>query len=431
MLGLRKFWCRRSDSDATRIGAVVLGAFICAALTSCAVGPDYPRSSAAPTPPFCSVVVVVQCVGRVVHLRPRNGGGRCATANSIRWSSVRVAASPTLEIALDRLQQARAQEAVVIGAALPAAEWSAGGGWGTGSDLARGRASQTLISAENGSGVAQVVNVAGFDAAWELDIFGKFRRGIEAAQYDVEGAVAARNVVLISLIADVVRAYLDLRALQMQLAVLRKNIQVARKYVDFVQERFSRGITNELDVTLAQRELAQLQAQVAPLTAQIDAARYVIAVSDRRISRKSRQRAQKAGRASGLASSDPGGPADRSAAAPPRYRRSRTSTGERHGADRRRDRGSLSASGDHRGRGTPDRNCAVSDQPDLVSRTGFRRAAFLISAGSMLLSRGPTIVAANCCSPTSKQCLTLSARSIPRSMPMRRSRIACATSQTR
>jgi NodT family efflux transporter outer membrane factor (OMF) lipoprotein len=64
----------------------------------------------------------------------------------------------------------------------------------------------------------------------------------------------------------------------MQLAVLRKNIEVARKYVDFVQERFNRGITNELDVTLAQRELAQLQAQAAPLIAQIDAARYVIAV---------------------------------------------------------------------------------------------------------------------------------------------------------
>ena len=46
--------------------------------------------------------------------------------------------SPTLEIALDRLQLARAQEAIVIGAALPAAEFSARGGWGTGSDLARG-----------------------------------------------------------------------------------------------------------------------------------------------------------------------------------------------------------------------------------------------------------------------------------------------------
>jgi NodT family efflux transporter outer membrane factor (OMF) lipoprotein len=60
--------------------------------------------------------------------------------------------------------------------------------------------------------------------------------------------------------------------------VLRKSVGVAQKYLDFVQERFNRGITNELDVTLAQRELAQLQAQLAPLIAQIDAARYVIAV---------------------------------------------------------------------------------------------------------------------------------------------------------
>jgi NodT family efflux transporter outer membrane factor (OMF) lipoprotein len=177
---------------------------------------------------------------------------------------------------LDRLQQARAQEAVVIGAALPAVEGTEGGGWGTGADL--GRASQALVSAENGTGVSQINNLAGFAAAWEIDVFGKFRRAIEAAQYDVEAAVAARNVVLISLIADVTRAYLDLRALQMSLAVLRKNIEVAQKYVDFVHERYNRGITNELDVTLAERELAQLQAQVAPLIAQISAARYVIAV---------------------------------------------------------------------------------------------------------------------------------------------------------
>jgi NodT family efflux transporter outer membrane factor (OMF) lipoprotein len=189
-----------------------------------------------------------------------------------------IAASPTLEIALNRLQEARAQEAAVFGAALPAAEASEGGALGTGSDLARGRASPTLISSENGAGVSQIVNIAGFDAAWELDVFGRFRRAIEAAQYDVDAAIAARNMVLISLVADVTRAYLDLRALQMQLAVLQKNIEVAQRYVDFVGERYNRGITNELDVTLAKRELAQLQAQIAPLIARINAARYAIAV---------------------------------------------------------------------------------------------------------------------------------------------------------
>jgi NodT family efflux transporter outer membrane factor (OMF) lipoprotein len=189
-----------------------------------------------------------------------------------------IAASPTLEIALDRLQQARAQEFVVIGSALPMLGGSEGGGIGTGSDLGRGRASQTLVSAENGAGIGQINNLVGFDAAWEIDVFGKYRRAIEAAQYGVEAAIAARNVVLISLVADVTRAYLDLRALQMRLAVLRKQIEVVQKYADFVQERFSRGITNELDVTLAQRQLAELQSEIEPLLAEINAARYVIAV---------------------------------------------------------------------------------------------------------------------------------------------------------
>jgi NodT family efflux transporter outer membrane factor (OMF) lipoprotein len=252
----------------------------CLGTASCAVGPDYHP----PEPPLPPSFVAT------ASLKAADDGRASRVADTTKWWRAlhdrelnalidrAVAGSPTLEIALDRLQQARAQEAVVIGAALPAVEGTEGGGWGTGADLGRGRASQALVSAENGTGVSQINNLAGFDAAWEIDVFGKFRRAIEAAQYDVEAAIAARNVVLISLVADVTRAYLDLRARQMQLAVLRKAIDVAQKYLDFVQERFNRGITNELDVTLAQRELAQLQAQIAPLVAQIKAARYVIAV---------------------------------------------------------------------------------------------------------------------------------------------------------
>ena len=284
MLGPTKFWrrrrCRR-NGDAARNSSAIVSAFICAALTSCAVGPDY-LPPAPPLPDHFAATSSSLNAPSDRHVdRPLETAQWWRLLRDRELDSLverALAASPTLEIALDRLQQARAQELVVIGAALPSAEWTAGGGWGTGSDLARGRASQALVSAETGTGVTQVVNLVGFDAAWELDIFGKYRRAIEAAQYDVDAAVAARNVVLVSLIADVVRAYLDLRALQMELGVLRKNIEVARKYVDFVQERFSRGITNELDVTLAQRELALLQAQVAPLVARIDAARYVIAV---------------------------------------------------------------------------------------------------------------------------------------------------------
>jgi len=269
----------RLRKGAVRISSLALIAIAYAGLAACAVGPDYHP----PEPPMPG-----DFAAATQRNAPSEADRRVAAATKW-WRTLHdreldslidraIAASPTLEIALNHLQQARAQEAVIIGMALPAAEFSEGGGWGSGSDLARGRASQTLISGENGAGVSQINNIVGFDAAWEIDVFGKYRRAVEAAQYDVEAAFAARNVVLISVIADVTRAYLDLRALQMQLVVLRKNVDVVQQYLDFVSERFNRGITNELDVTLARRQLSQLQSQIAPLAAQISAARYAIAV---------------------------------------------------------------------------------------------------------------------------------------------------------
>jgi NodT family efflux transporter outer membrane factor (OMF) lipoprotein len=189
-----------------------------------------------------------------------------------------VASSLDIEIALTRLQEARTAEAVVLGQALPEVELSGGGGFGTGSDLTRGRASPVLRSAANGAGLKKVTQIVGFDAGWEIDLFGLYRREMEAAGYDTEAAAAARNAVLVAVVADVVRAYIDLRGLQTQLAVVRQNIDTARRTLDVVQTRFNRGLTNEFDVTLARRQLATLEAQVAPLVAQTKAAQYAIAV---------------------------------------------------------------------------------------------------------------------------------------------------------
>jgi NodT family efflux transporter outer membrane factor (OMF) lipoprotein len=185
--------------------------------------------------------------------------------------------NPDVLIALDRLQAARTFEVGTLSNLLPAAEASAGGGKGTGSDLGRGRASQQLVSAETGTGLKQVNVLAGFDAAWELDIFGKYRRELEAARYDAQAAAAARNAVLVAVISNVARAYVDLRGFQTRSAVLHAAIDVLQKSLDIVSERYRRGITNELDVTLATRELNTLKAQVAPLDSEVDAAEYTIA----------------------------------------------------------------------------------------------------------------------------------------------------------
>jgi NodT family efflux transporter outer membrane factor (OMF) lipoprotein len=189
-----------------------------------------------------------------------------------------IKSNPDLEITLARLQQARTYEAVVVGHALPDVDASAAAGRGTGTDLTRGRAEQGLVSADNTSGLKHINTIAGFDAVWELDVFGKYRREIEAAHADMQAAAAARDAVITSLIADVVRAYIDLRGFQVQAGILRNAEAILRESLRIVNIRYERGITNELDVALAMRELGTLRAQLAPLDARVNAVQYTLAV---------------------------------------------------------------------------------------------------------------------------------------------------------
>lgn len=186
--------------------------------------------------------------------------------------------NPDLEIAITRLQKARVQEAVVMGESLPEMGMSGAAARGTGTNLSTGRAAAPLRSSANTSTQKHITQIIGFDAGMEIDLFGKFQREIEAARYDREAAAAVHNDVLISVVANVTRAYVDMRGLQMQLAVLRGNIETTSEYNDVVRQRFELGITNELDLTLTERQLAFLKAKLAPLSARIAAAQYVIAV---------------------------------------------------------------------------------------------------------------------------------------------------------
>jgi NodT family efflux transporter outer membrane factor (OMF) lipoprotein len=94
----------------------------------------------------------------------------------------------------------------------------------------------------------------------------------------MQAAVAARNGVLTSAVADVVRTYVDLRGFQIQAGILRSASDVLRESLRIVNIRYQRGITNELDVALAKRELAAVEAQIAPVEAEEGAAKYALAV---------------------------------------------------------------------------------------------------------------------------------------------------------
>jgi NodT family efflux transporter outer membrane factor (OMF) lipoprotein len=259
------------------LSAVALSACV----AGCAVGPDYHTPKMKVPDGFISTGATGA---------PKTAGPSSPSLDIAKWWRAlndseldslierAIQANPSLEIALTRLQEARTLEVAITGLALPEVEASGGAGRGTGSNLTRGRVSPPLNAASNTAGLHQINYVGGFDATWEIDLFGRYRRAIEAARYDTQAFAAARKAVLITVVADVARAYLDMRGLQMQLAVLRQNIRTAQQSLDLVQARFDRGIINELDVTLARRQLATLQAQVAPLASQINAAQYAIAV---------------------------------------------------------------------------------------------------------------------------------------------------------
>jgi NodT family efflux transporter outer membrane factor (OMF) lipoprotein len=189
-----------------------------------------------------------------------------------------VTSNPDIEIALTRVQEARTQEVVVVSQMLPTVGGSGTVAAGTGTDLTKGRTASSIRAGDSTAGLKSISSMEGFDAGWELDLFGKYRRMLEAARDDTEARMELRNNVLITVIADVARNYLDIRGLQQRLQIARNDIATAQKTVDLLATRFDRGLSNELDLALARRQLAVEQARIPDLAAQVSAAESRLAV---------------------------------------------------------------------------------------------------------------------------------------------------------
>jgi outer membrane protein, multidrug efflux system len=163
-----------------------------------------------------------------------------------------------LQIAEARIREARAQRVVVAAAFYPEIDVS-----GT---YLRSRASENANTSK-ASSVPGGLNLyqAGFDASWEIDVFGGVRRAVEAASADIAVTEENRRDVLVTLLAEVSVNYLEVRGTQTRLAVTEKNIFTQQQALEIAKARYAAGLSSELDVAQAKAQLATTEATVPAL----------------------------------------------------------------------------------------------------------------------------------------------------------------------
>ncbi len=118
----------------------------------------------------------------------------------------------------------------------------------------------------------------GFDAAWELDFWGRFRRSVESADATLASTIASYDDLLVTLTGEVAAAYLLLRTLDERLTFARKNVAIQERSLEITQVRFRNGLTTELDVQLARALLRDTQASVPLLESGVRRSRYALSL---------------------------------------------------------------------------------------------------------------------------------------------------------
>jgi outer membrane protein, multidrug efflux system len=118
----------------------------------------------------------------------------------------------------------------------------------------------------------------GFDASWELDLFGRVRRSVEAADAQSQQAVESHNDLLVSLQAEVAQTYFQLRAAQVLRQLVRTLIADQQEVVELTASRQQHGLDSEADLQSARAQLANLQSQLPQYEQTVASSRHALAV---------------------------------------------------------------------------------------------------------------------------------------------------------
>jgi outer membrane protein, multidrug efflux system len=230
--------------------ALVTGAFLL--LCSCAsVGPDYRKPDLAVQTQWSESKQAPQVPAQ-------------AFAQSAWWKNLSdpilddliteaVNANLDLKQARSRIYAARSQVKIAGAPALPQI--------GVSGSFNRSQSSLTTADPPRGDGLATLFS-AGFDVSWEIDIFGGTRRSVEATKADLEAGIEDENTVLLTLLGDVARNYVELRSYQQQIAITRHNADAQHSTVELTRTRYEAGLAPYLDVAEAQALMATTESNI-------------------------------------------------------------------------------------------------------------------------------------------------------------------------
>lgn len=247
--------------DRCRRGACV-AALLAVALGGCAaVGPDYSEPQLA-VPAGWSAGTGTDAMDAVLLARWWHGFGDPVLDRLVADA---LAANLDLAQARARLREARARRGVAGAALAPSVDASLSG-------------SRSRSSGQSGSGSTRELYSAGFDASWELDVFGGVRRSVEAAQADLEASVESLSDTRVSLAAEVALNYIDLRTAEQRLAIAEESIAYRGENHQIIRWRQQAGLVSELDLAQATTDLESTRAVLPPLRTAVTEAKNRLAV---------------------------------------------------------------------------------------------------------------------------------------------------------
>lgn len=217
-------------------------------LSACAVGPDWTGAAVAVPPRYLRDAAPPRPRGDLAHWWTGFGDPRLD-----RLIAEAVDGNLDVAAAQARVREARALRHEEVGALFPGLDGS--------SSLTRSKTATT----GDGPGVVATLHRVGFDAAWEIDVFGGQARAVEAAARGQEAAESDLEAALLTLVGDVASTYVELRGHQARIALARRTAAAQREIADLTRAKAEAGSSSEVDVAKARALAASTEAGIPSL----------------------------------------------------------------------------------------------------------------------------------------------------------------------